>query len=166
MYTDNMSIFSEIGVREGKDRIGEEFLYNLACCYSHAEHALEKLLARHGLSPVKMNALLLIKHVGKDRGLSQQDLARRMIVSAGNVTRLVDRLEKEQLIVRKQGPDRRVKWIVATPKASRLLDRVWPIYKKKVDEIASFISNDLPNGVRILNDFRVKLSKDIAKETT
>lgn len=159
-----MSIFSDIGIREGKDRAGEEFLYNLACCYSHAEHALEKLLARYGLSPVKMNALLLVKHVGKDRGLSQRDIARRMIVSAGNITRLLDRLEKEGLVVRRPGDDRRVKWIVVTPKASQLLERVWPVYKKKVNEIAALIAKDLPGGTRILNDFRVKLSDDIAKE--
>jgi len=160
-----MSIFREIGVREGKDRDGEELLYNLACCYTHAERLLSKLLAVHGLSPVKMNALLIVRHVGKKEGIAQQELARRMIVSAGNITRLVDRLEKEGLITRTpSATDRRVKHIQITPKAAGILDRVWPSYKKKVDEIAALASKHAGNAVKMLNDYRIRLSDKVAEE--
>lgn len=62
-----MSIFAQLGVRDGKDRIKEEVLYNLAACYVLVEKKISHFLAPYDLSPVKMNALLMIKHVGKKR---------------------------------------------------------------------------------------------------
>ena len=135
-----MSIFSELGIREDKGRIHEELLYNLAACYSLIEQEIEKFLSFYNLSPVKMNALLMIKHVGKGAGLSQAEICKRMIVSAGNITRLVDRLERERLVERTdQKGDRRVNFIKITKKGSDLLNRVWPVYRKKVDEIVSLL---------------------------
>ena len=69
-----MSIFSEMGIREGKDKLKEELLYNLASSYALLEREIERALSSFGLSAVKMNALLMIKHVGKDKGLSQMDI--------------------------------------------------------------------------------------------
>ena len=66
-----MSIFSEWGIREGKDRYSEEFLYNLAACYVTIEKKLEQILAGKGLSPVKMNALLMVKQT-KSANLMKQ----------------------------------------------------------------------------------------------
>ena len=135
-----MSIFRELGIKDGKDRLKEELLYNLGYCYVKLEKKIADILAPYNLSPVKMNALLIIKHVGKDKGLSQAELSKRMIVTAGNVTRLIDRLEKEKLAGRGSlKGDRRVKVLKITTKGSDLLDKVWPIYKKKVDDIVSLI---------------------------
>src|SRR5688500_4896266 len=100
-----MSIFSELGVREGKDRRQEEFLYNLAACYAAAERRIAAVLSKYGLSPVQMNALLMVCYVNAGKGLSQQELCRRLIVSAGNVTRLVDRLERDGYVARSADPD-------------------------------------------------------------
>ena len=135
-----MSIFRELGIRDGKDRLKEELLYNLGFCYVTLEKKIADVLAPYDLSPVKMNALLIIKHVGKDKGLSQSELSKRMIVTAGNVTRLVDRLQNEKLVERASlKGDRRVNLLKITPKGSDLLDKVWPVYKKKVDGIVSLI---------------------------
>ena len=162
-----MSILSELGVRHGKNRGSEIFLYNLACCYMHAERVLEKILASSGLSPVKLNALMIIKHLGCDKWLSQKEIARRMIVSAGSITRLLDRLEKNDLIFRSpSASDRRVNLIRVTSKASQLLDRVWPVYKKKVDEIVSWVPRSaLRPTTSALHEFRRKISQ-IAQEGT
>ena len=131
-----MSIFNDLGVRDGKDRSGEAVLYNLAACYIHSERRIATFLAPHGLSPVKMNALLIIRHVGGSKGLAQNEIGKRMIVTAGNVTRLLDRLEKENWTERvPQSDDRRVKLVRATAKAGKLLDRVWPDYKRIVNEL-------------------------------
>ena len=137
-----MSIFRELGIRDGKDRLKEELLYNLGYCYVMLEKKIEGILSPYELSPVKMNALLIIKHVGKDKGISQAELSKRMIVTAGNITRLIDRLQNEKLVERSSlRNDRRVNLLKITSKGSDLLDRVWPIYKRKVDEIISSIPN-------------------------
>ena len=159
-----MSIFSELGIRDGKDRAKEELLYNLAACYALLERKITQFLAPCGLSPVKMNALLMIKHIGGREGLPQVDIGTRMIVSAGNITRLIDRLEKEKLVERvSKSGDKRVKIIRITKKASDLLDRVWPVYKKQVEKIISLSSMDVIKAGNLLSGLREKLTKQEAK---
>lgn len=154
-----MSIFAELGVREGKDRAGEELLYNLALCYSLALKRVEEVLAPYALSSVKMNALLLVKHLEGGKGLRQSDISRRMIVSAGNITRLVDRMAKEKLVTREaMEGDRRVRIIRITPKGSDLLDKVWPIYRQAVDGMAAAVpAAQIVPTTRALNELRVCL---------
>lgn len=156
-----MSIFSELGIREGKDREGEEFLYNLAMCYGLIEKEINTLLGQYDLSAVKMNALLMIKHVGKDKGLSQNEICKRMIVTPGNITRLLDRLQKEGWVERLPSKsDRRVNLIRITPKASTLLDKVWPSYRKKINEICHLIpSTDRTQATQALHHLRLQLSQ-------
>ncbi len=150
-----MSIFSELGIRDGKDRLREELLYNLALSYVLIEKEIEKVLDSFGLSAVKMNALLMIKHVGKEKGLSQVDISQRMIVTAGNITRLIDRLEKEGWVERvADTEDRRVNLIKITRKGSDLLVKAWPVYKRKVNEIVSLPDADVRRTVAGLDRLR------------
>ncbi len=156
-----MSIFRELGIRDGKDRLKEELLYNLGYCYVTLERKISEVLAAYDLSPVKMNALLIIKHVGKGRGLSQAELSKRMIVTAGNITRLVDRLQKEKLVERVPlKEDRRVNLLKITAKGSELLEKVWPVYKRKVDEMVSLIPGvDIVSTTVGLSGLREALSR-------
>lgn len=154
-----MSIFSELGVREGKNRSREELLYNLASSYVLIEKEIEKVLGSFGLSAVKMNALLIIEHVGKNKGLSQVDISQRMIVTAGNITRLIDRLEKEGWVKRiADTEDRRVNLIKITNTGSDLLAKAWPVYKKEVNRIASVIPDTkIVDIVKTLEKLRTAL---------
>ena len=52
-------------------------------------------------------------------GLSMGELSRRMMVTGGNVTTIVDQLEKEQLVQRQQLPGDRRAWRVALTAAGR-----------------------------------------------
>lgn len=65
-----------------------------------------------GLTSTQSNVLRTLYHVGP---LSSVDLSRHLYVTASNMTGLVDRLEKKELVsrVRKEG-DRRVMLIVLT----------------------------------------------------
>lgn len=157
-----MSIFTDLGVRDGQDREKEAILYNLAACYSLAERRISMFLAPHGLSPVKMNALLLVRHLSKPDGIPQGEIGRKMIVSAGNITRLIDRLLQEKLVERiaRKG-DRRVKLIRITAKAEKLLDTVWPAYKKEVERIVSLMPPvEIAAASLVLNGLREKLTSE------
>ena len=156
-----MSIFSELGIRNGRGRVKEELLYNLASFYALSEKAIERVLAPFGLSSVKMNALLIVKHVGKDKGLSQAEIGKKMVVSAGNITRLLDRLQREDLLKRvAQAGDRRVKLIKITKKGSDLLVKAWPVYKKKVDEIITLPNTDIIKTTSCIEKLRRVISKN------
>ena len=56
-------------------------------------------LKNWGLSPAQFN---IIFQIGKHPGLSQQDLAKKVLVTKGNVSQLLAKLEQQQLVRREQ----------------------------------------------------------------
>ncbi|MFH2138531.1 MAG: MarR family winged helix-turn-helix transcriptional regulator [Candidatus Omnitrophota bacterium] len=133
-----MSIFRELGVREGKDRQNEEVVYSVARAYMFLDQRISRLLNQYNLSPAKFNILLMVKHVGLDKGMPQNALSKQLLVTTSNITRMVDKLENEDCVERlAQKGDRRVNLIRITDKGSKLLDKVWPQYKELVDGLIS-----------------------------
>jgi DNA-binding MarR family transcriptional regulator len=66
------------------------------------------------------------------------DLAERAVVSRSNVTRLADRLEKAGLVVRMNCPqDGRSTFCVITDKGRAMRAKMWPVYKKQIDQLFS-----------------------------
>jgi Transcriptional regulators len=157
-----MSIFRELGVREGKDRINEEVVYNIARAYTTIENSITHFLSPYNLSPAKFNILLAAKHSGKEKGISQHTISKILLVTTSNITRMIDKLEKDAYVERiEQKGDRRVNLIRITKKGSDLLDAIWPHYKERVDKsIGSILSN--PEKVQ-MNKLLEKV-KEIAKE--
>ena len=58
---------------------------------------VEPLLAAHGLTPTQLGVLEVILHLGP---LSQRDLGRKVLTSAGNMTDVIDKLEARGLVCR------------------------------------------------------------------
>ena len=156
-----MSIFAQLGIKGGKERLHEETLYNLAACYALAEKKVADELEPFGLSPVTMNALLAVKHIGGKQGISQSDIGKRLVVTAGNITRLLDRLEKQKWVLRRPSDrDRRIKKIFITESGSKLLAQAWPHYIRRVREIVSMLPKpEIQTTVRVLDQFRQCLSQ-------
>lgn len=159
-----MKIFDEIGVRSGKDRVNEEVIYNIFKAQSLMEAFAAKFLASYNLSPAKFNLLLMVKHVGKEGGLSQNDISKLLLVTTSNITHMIDRLEKAEYVVRQpQSNDRRVKKIKITKKGSDLLNAIWPHYKEKIDSIVktSLTNKDKADVNRILEKFNTYMKTGI-----
>ena len=138
-----MGVLERFGICSGKDNFRETAIYALASAYSRIEKEISDHLRPHNLTPAKFNAMMVIKHVGKDKGLSQIDIGRRLIVTASNMTRLVDNMEREGYIERlAQKNDRRVNIIRISKKGSDLLDQVWPGYYKRIAATANQLNRD------------------------
>jgi len=121
--------FKRFGIDIEKEKLERTAIYALACAYSVIERKISDYLRPFNLSPVKFNALMIIKHQGKSKGLSQVKIGKHLIVTASNMTRLLDRMSKEKLIERfPQKGDRRVNLIKITKKGSDILDKAWPGY--------------------------------------
>lgn len=135
-----MGVLERFCINTGKDNFRETAVYALACAYSHIEKEISDHLRPFNLTPAKFNAMMVIKHAGIEKGLSQIDIGRRLIVTASNMTRLLDKLEKERYIERfsREG-DRRVNLIKISKKGSAILDNVWPGYYRKIVEIADLL---------------------------
>ncbi len=138
-----MQTLKGFGIEIDKDKFQEALIYGLACCYLLVEKEVSGYLRPFKLSPAKFNALMVIKHMGKGKGISQIEISRRLIVTASNMTRLLDRLSREGLIEREaQKGDRRVNLIKISKKGSDLLDAAWPGYYKKITEAAYLLKKE------------------------
>ncbi|MEI8175402.1 MAG: MarR family transcriptional regulator [Candidatus Omnitrophota bacterium] len=129
--------FKEAGVDIGQGKYHEEMVYGLALMYTAVYDEISTYLKIYNLTPGEMNVLMLVKQRGEEKGLSQVDIGRRLMVTAHNMTRLIQRLEKVALIQRSgYQKDGRVNLVNITPKGSKLLDEIWPRYDDKVRELA------------------------------
>lgn len=152
-----MSIFREMGMREGKDRVNEEVVYNIARAYSVVDKTITDVLAEYGLSSGKFNILLVVKHVGKGEGIAQNEISKQLLVTTSNMTRMLDKLEKEKLVERiALAGDRRVKKILITKKGSDLLDKAWLPYKKAVDDLVNswYAKKEKTDLISLLNNVK------------
>ena len=152
-----MNIFHELGLKEGKDRMNEEVIYNVARAYTIFDSFISKFLETYNLSPAKFNILLMVKHVGKDNGIPQQEISKLLLVTTSNMTRMIDKLEKDEYVERiDQKGDRRVNLIRITRKGSDLLNAIWPHYREKIDSlIGSAFSKSEKNQLnKLLEKFK------------
>ncbi|MBN2120772.1 MAG: MarR family transcriptional regulator [Candidatus Omnitrophica bacterium] len=154
-----MGIFRELGIRGGKDRINEEVVYTIARSYVFLEQAISNFLSKYNLTPAKFNILLMAKHRGNGKGLPQNEISKLLLVTTSNITRMVDKLEKDNYVERlaKKG-DRRVNLIKITGKGSVLLDEIWPHYETMLDNliVSQFSDQDKRAMVNLLDRFKVE----------
>jgi MarR family 2-MHQ and catechol resistance regulon transcriptional repressor len=95
-----------------------------------ARHA-ESDVARHGLTIAEFGILEALYHVGP---LLLGELQRKILVSSGGVTYLVDRLEERGLVARQPCPnDRRARYATLTPEGKRLVARIFPDHARAIE---------------------------------
>jgi DNA-binding MarR family transcriptional regulator len=97
---------------------------------------IEAALADADLPPLAWYDVLWILESTDNGWLRMHDLARKAVVSRSNVTRLVDRMEKEGLVARADCPvDGRGTVCELTAKGRALRAKMWPVYKKQIDTL-------------------------------
>lgn len=91
-----------------RSRLENEVVVSLARLLTQHMAEMGDLTSAHGLSLVHHNVLRILRGAGSD-GLPRGTIAERLITREPDVTRLLDRMEKQQLIVRtRDQTDRRV----------------------------------------------------------
>ena len=97
-------------------------------------------IARHGLTGGEFGILELIYHKGP---MFLSDVQRRVLVSSGGVTYLVDRLEERGLLERRPCPsDRRARYAALTRKGRALLKQIFPAHAAAMAEAVSGLTAD------------------------
>jgi MarR family transcriptional regulator, 2-MHQ and catechol-resistance regulon repressor len=95
-------------------------------------------LEEAGLSLGQFAVLEALYHVGP---LNLGDLARRVLTSSGNLTLVVDNLEKRGLVKRgQQGRDKRFVRATITPAGRRLIARIFPEHVRRITEVMGRLS--------------------------
>jgi len=92
-------------------------------------HAIRDIRC-HGLNPTEFGILELLYHKGP---LPLQQIGEKVLISSGNITYAVDKLEQKQLLERKPSPhDRRVIFAALTPQGHELLAALFPQHAQAI----------------------------------
>jgi len=97
--------------------------------------AVENSLKSKGLPPLDWYDVLLELHREKRTGLRQYEIGEKVLLNKHNLSRLIDRLEKNQLVGRHAcAEDGRGNRIKITAKGEKTLKQVWPVYSQSIQE--------------------------------
>ena len=99
---------------------------------------IETALAEAGLPPLSWYDVLWELEKAPEGKLRMHELARRVVLSRSNLTRLADRLEHAKLIAREDTPhDRRGYHCVITAAGLAMRKKMWPVYKAEIERLFS-----------------------------
>jgi len=99
---------------------------------------IEAALAAGKLPPLAWYDVLWELEKADDGKLRMHELARRIVLSRSNLSRLADRLEEAGLIEREDAPhDRRGYHCVITRAGLAMRKRMWPVYKAEIERLFS-----------------------------
>lgn len=109
-----------------------------------ATESLNNRLNRHlsdvNLTVSQFGALEVLFHLGP---LNQRTIGEKLLKSGGNITMVVDNLEKQGYVVRKNDPaDRRAVLIHLTPEGEKFIEGFFPKHLNKIIEEFSVLSED------------------------
>lgn len=112
----------------------------LARAQQGVERHAEADVARHGLTLAEFAILEVLYHRGP---LLLGEVQRKILVSSGGVTYLVDRLAGKGLVERRECThDRRARYAALTPAGERLVARIFPEHAKEIARAVSGLSKE------------------------
>lgn len=107
-----------------------------------------KHLDAHGLTPSQFAVLEALYHVGP---MCLSELARKILRTSGNLTMVVDNLEKSGTVKRVQSSeDRRFVSVEVTEKGRRLIAGIFPEHAAQIAEAMSRLTADEQDTLREL----------------
>ena len=102
-----------------------------------AEKAVVRALSRSiGEIGLKLPQLDILMNIYRHPGISQHDLARRLLVGRSNITMLLPQLEADGVVLRESDPaDRRAMRLTLTPAGEEILMRALAVYTRLIDKV-------------------------------
>src|SRR4030095_6431982 len=120
-------------------------------------NCFEKLVSEYGITTTQYNVLRILKG-SHPSGLARCDIASRMIERASDITRIIDRLEKQGLAVRdRTHEDRRISLSKITEKGLKIVKDLKPIIEKEHKKITKNLTEE---ECSILSELLEKLYSD------
>jgi MarR family 2-MHQ and catechol resistance regulon transcriptional repressor len=120
----------------------------LSRCHATYAKAIASKVQDYGLTTPQFGTLEALYHLGP---LSLGDLADKLLVTGGNVTYVMDRLEDQGLVYRYRCPDdRRVIQAKLTPEGRALVAAVFPEHIDYVEHLSRHLSTEDQESMRVL----------------
>lgn len=106
-------------------RLRELLCFQLGCAARKVHKYYNAQLGRYGITIAQSFILFALL---EEEGLNVKTLGERLVLESSAITGLLDRLEKEGLVVRQVDPeDRRAFRIFLTPSGRALAEKIFPI---------------------------------------
>ncbi|HEY3414807.1 MAG TPA: MarR family transcriptional regulator [Armatimonadota bacterium] len=122
---------------EDERRALDTFVKLLRCADTVSARA-NAHLARHSLTVTQFGVLEAVFHLGP---MCQRTLSEKLLKSGGNITLVVDNLEKQGMVRRvRDASDRRLSTVHLTDTGRELITRLFPEHVKVVREALSSLS--------------------------
>lgn len=114
---------------------------------SVSEHSIRDS-KEHGFNPTEFAVLELLFTRGPQK---LQQIGSRLLLVSGNVTYVIDKLEKNEYITREQDPkDKRSVFAKLTDKGQEYLDEIYPIHAIRMARAFSGLSSDEQKELKAL----------------
>ena len=156
-----MSLEFELCLKRPFTLLAHEALLNIYYSASCLKKKAGEFLRPFGLTDVQFNLMMLLKYQSEqDQGLSQAQLSSMMLVNRANITSLIDRMEKADLVIRTPAPaDRRSNIVKLTGRGKELLAEIEPHYTKEVKRIMAALKlNEQKTVIEMLERIRGNVS--------
>lgn len=115
-----------------------KLLVVLARANASIQTHLHANVGAHGLTLTEFGILEVLYHKGP---LLLGEVQKRILVSSGGVTYLVDRLEEKGLVERRAcTEDRRARYAALTPQGEALIARIFPLHAELIQEVMGTLS--------------------------
>lgn len=120
----------------------QEAMLSVMVCSDMLLRLMEELTVPHGITSAQYNVLRILRGVHPE-GHPRREIIRRMIQDAPDVTRLIDRLEKQDLVRRgRSSDDKRLSMTFITDKGLALLSDIQPELDRMNKRLWASISED------------------------
>ena len=112
----------------------------IATCYNLLmREARQRIVSRWSLTLPQFDVIAELARADSG-GFTFVELSRLLLVTSGNLTGIVDRLEQQRLVERRpDAKDRRVIRVALTARGRRVADEVLPAHAADIEEILSFM---------------------------
>ena len=98
------------------------------------------LMRRHELTESQFGVLEALLHLGP---MCQKDLAAKILKSSGNLTTVIDNLERHGLVERRRDPgDRRMVTVHLTETGRSLIGKMFPAHAAKIADLFAVLAPD------------------------
>jgi len=120
-------------------KIRETMLWvRLAVTFNLLYQEIKKDLANEDLTFAQLDILVCLN---RTRGLPLTEVADRLLVTGGNVTGIVDRMEKAGLVTRQRdNKDKRIVWARLTEKGYAIYQQLMPRYIETMQKVNAYLT--------------------------
>jgi DNA-binding MarR family transcriptional regulator len=154
------SLHQELHKKRPFESPEEEANLNIARTSDQIQNRFGKLFREFGITPSQYNVLRILR--GEARPLQCAEITERMVQVVPAMTGLLDRLEKQGLIVRTRSTDdRRVIFVEPTSKALDLLKRLdQPVLRLNEKLLGHLTKTELKELSRLLEKARQAMAEE------